>query len=105
MWEMVAALIAGLGLAFAVARHSPSRFIGVADGALAVLWPMVAGLFVWDGALIAVALQLKGDLDPSAFSVARKSLELLALPRGASFAVFLGVLGIHVIRWFARPAA
>ena len=58
MWEMVAALIAGLGLAFAVARHSPSRFIGVADGALAVLWPMVAGLFVWDGALIAVALQL-----------------------------------------------
>lgn len=103
MWEMWAAVIAALGLAFNLARHNPERFVPSVSGALFVLWPVIGGLYGWDFALVAAQLQLKATLDPPAFAKAAAVLKNVTFADGIEVAALIMVIGLHVIKAFVGP--
>lgn len=104
MWEMWAAVIAALGLAFGLARYDPEKFDPFAKGALSVLWPAIAAMMAWDAALLVTALKLKAVLGSGEFAAASAAVKDLAPPKGAGPAALSAATGLSVIRYFvSRP--
>ena len=104
MLEMMAVVIAALGLAFALAKHNPGQFKHYADGVLLVLWPLTWAAHAWEFALLAARFALKSGLDPAGLAAAKLALAQVALPTGLPEGLLMIVIGLFTFKSFVKAA-